>query len=258
MTRALPDQTKPDRKGVLAEFAKIRRKHDEHLAQEAARRGVSLGFTPSHAYEKNSPNAGLWPMTLTDLLIANPDRAKDSNEVLLAEVTKALSLAKPLKKEQMSRPVTAKQSKLVREKLDRAGYASDIRTMSDTKRSVRSGKANKPTDTEESPSMQGSSTITFLADGIIVNGEQYQFIPARRAATGNPLRDLTVRMHGAYVPLSVVLASAGVTEAQGLRGIAAAADIAAKRKEEQAKRAAATAAMAQRMAEQAELDAISL
>ncbi|MCA3184302.1 MULTISPECIES: hypothetical protein [unclassified Cupriavidus] len=256
MTRPLPDQTKPDSRAVLTELNKRRREHEQHLIQEAARRGVSLGFTASHAYEKNSPNAGLWPMTLTDLLIANPDRAKESNESLLAEVTTALQLAKPLKKEIMSRPISPKQRTAVNDKLTRAGYGAGIQTMTQAKRSVRSGKASMPT--EEMTTMEHSSKITYLADGIIINGEQYSYVKARRVATGNPLRDLTVRMHGACVPLSVVVASAGATEAQALRGIAAAAAIAAKREAERAERAAATAEMAHRIAEQAELDAIAL
>jgi len=255
MSQNLQDQKKADHKAVRAEIAQRRRKHDEFLAQEAARRGVALGFTPSHTYEKNSSNAGLWPMQLTDLLIAHPERARDSNEVLLAEVSKAMALRKPLKKEQMSRPISTKQAAAVNAKLSRAGYAADIKTMTEAKRSVRSGKANKYTGTEESPSMQGNSTITFLVDGIIVNGEQYQLIAARRVATGNPLRDLTVRMHDTRIPLSVVVASAGVTEAQALRGIAAAAVIAERR---EAERAAATVTIAQRMADQVELDAIEL
>lgn len=172
------------------------------LLKEATARGVQLYVPPVRASVKDGSER--WPTSLARLLCKSPDKAKLSNDVLIAEVSRTLALDEPLRTNRMSKPLSTAAIKHVGNILKAFGYdPSTVKRGTDIKRivknNIRAGSTSaKQTNTE------------FLADGVKLNGKRYLYKARQRDATGQMLDDACIRIAGCDVPLIAVVTILGM------------------------------------------------
>ena len=193
----------------LRELAKVRHDIDAQLAVQAARDGYgNVAFTKSYSYRPREKEAGLWPMVMASALVQEAGNAKKTNALLIAETCSNLGI-KSLRKNCMSEPLTKGQRAAVAEILENHGHsAPKFKTMTDVKRLVKArgerGEQSAPVDVRLSVHTFGKS--------IVIGGHEYALQPRRGKPNGDPLHDLCIRVHGAYVPLVAAMQLLGIPD----------------------------------------------
>ena len=164
-----------------------------------------------------------WATVLAELLVTAPSKAKLQNATLAALLTKRMGMSKDFDPKRFSKPLPRSASDEAQAILAAHGYTMPVRTGSDIKRAVLAGKEAK-------------GRVQFTATGISIDGTMHTYKARERTPTGLPHNDLSIRVAGADVPLTVALALLGVGIGEFMAGDAAA--VARATPEELAKRAA--------------------
>ncbi|HEX7747584.1 MAG TPA: hypothetical protein VF445_02435 [Bordetella sp.] len=174
----------------------------QKLKREAKRQGADLHINFAVMEQDGSER---WLGELVDLLLAHPELAELSNRQLLAKIAERLALARPLAVNRMSKLLSAPRRDMAERRLREAQYsASDIKTGSDIKSSIKAGKV-------ATADIKAMITTGFQPDGIVLDGFLHKYRKRDITPTGQPWHDFNVRFCKSDIPLGAVLKMRGVS-----------------------------------------------
>ncbi|WP_321807979.1 hypothetical protein [Burkholderia sp. BCC1993] len=192
----------------LDTIQKARAQTDEflrNLTDTAAAQGVALVARGSVVPVSQFPD---WPTKLAEALCEDPSLAEKSNAELVS-VIETRSGKSGFNPKLLSKTLSNLQRSYASDVLLRYGYAStSLVKGTDIKRIVRD---RVRVDTPEAlEAVTTEVKTTFFADGISIDGRNYQYRQRQTTPAGNPWYDFCIRIGGSDTPLRTVLVLRGV------------------------------------------------
>lgn len=177
----------------------MRRKASEEELS-AARAGASVTVVTEVHIEDGAKN---FATVLATFLCENPEHADGTREDLAGIITRTMGLPKPFRADRLSKDLSVKSRKLVRDVLRHHGYPTDLLIKAlDVRDIVRAGKT-------VSGCLTHTTETRFDVDAVTFNGKRYEYCLFDETSE-MPWYRLGIKFAGRYVQLATVLAIRGI------------------------------------------------